>query len=736
MHLSSWPVACLALASGIEIVLAILAITRVRIPAARPFALGMALASVWSLIYALDLSSADLPTKIFLLQLRFVFIPFIGPVWFEAAYRIVHSEKCLAGWRLGLALVVPVASAVLSWVHPPIALLVFHDRLWLDTSHGIPILRFASGPWGIVFYGYTFAMIGSAIVILWASVREASWDKVVRRNFGAAFVLAAALNLAFVLNLSPTPGLNYGPIFAPIACAMAAYALVRARMFHLAPIARSILIESLEEMIVVLDGAGRIIDLNRAASVAIGRTLETALGRPVSEVLSQWPDVVAALGPGAAPKTEVRIGEVVHELRILPIAGPDPRAQARIVTLRDLTDRKQIEAEFQRAKETAEAADQAKSRFLAMMSHEIRTPMNAVVGFTHLLGSTSVTAEQQQYLDLIQQAGRGLLVVIDDVLDYTKISSGQLSLEEAPCRIAELAQQACNLLAPRAQQRGISLEWSATADVPQVIVGDAVRIGQILTNLIGNAIKFTEKGGVRLRVSRVPGERIRPAGRNDLILEVSDTGIGIAPEALDRIFRPFGQADDSITRKFGGTGLGLAISRRLCEVMGGGLTVSSEPGKGSVFTARIAVRFPGDHVGMTPAPAAPDWSALPERPLRVLVIEDNPLNQRVIGALLKKLGHGHVFASNGRDGLDLLERERFDIVLLDIEMPDMDGYETVRQLRQREAGTGRRQLVVAVTAHAMSGVREQCLAAGMDDFLTKPIDPNLLRDALRRHAGR
>jgi CheY-like chemotaxis protein len=287
---------------------------------------------------------------------------------------------------------------------------------------------------------------------------------------------------------------------------------------------------------------------------------------------------------------------------------------------------------------------------------------------------------------------------------------------------------------PQTQKRGITLQWNLDPSAPAVIVGDVVRLGQILTNLIGNAIKFTERGSVDVWITRRPpaaGEHVKP-GRCQLEFLVRDTGVGIAPEALERIFRPFSQADNSITRRFGGTGLGLAITRRLCELMHGELSVQSEPGRGSVFSARVEVGLAPEDDSAADAPRIPLAAALGDRSLRILVFEDNRLNQRVLGALLKKLGHQARFVDTGADGLAIVFKESFDAILMDIEMPGIDGYETVRQLRLAETPGAPRQYIIALTAHAMEGVREKCLAVGMDDFLTKPIQFGVLRETLQR----
>jgi PAS domain S-box-containing protein len=396
------------------------------------------------------------------------------------------------------------------------------------------------------------------------------------------------LNALQALNLSPTPGINYAPIFAPFTFGLVAVALIRGRLLDLAPVARAALIENLDELLIVIDADYRVVDLNRAACVALGTAPEKVLGETVEALLIQWPAVADRLRSGGSDRSEVRRGDAVFELTLLPVIDRRQRTQARILVLRDITARKRDEEALHRAKEAAEAGNEAKSRFLATMSHEIHTPMNGVMGFTQLLRTTQLDAEQREYVNLIEQSGQALLLIIDDILDYAKITAGHLELETAPCFVAVVVGQACEAVRPRATEKGLALHWVIAPEVPAKIVSSPRRLDQILAKLLDNAVKFTERGGIEVRVA-CRGRQTESAGRDRCTLEftVRDTGIGIAPETIERIFQPFGQADTSNTRRFGGTGLGLPIARRLCELLGGGLTVASQPGQGATFVARI-----------------------------------------------------------------------------------------------------------------------------------------------------
>jgi PAS domain S-box-containing protein len=409
------------------------------------------------------------------------------------------------------------------------------------------------------------------------------------------------------------------------------------------------------------------------------------------------------------------------------------RPVAFLSIFRDCTARKQAEEAAARAREAAESANRAKSQFLANMSHEIRTPMNGIIGMTALALDGPLTPPQAECLEMIHSQAASLLTIVNDILDFSKIESRRVELETVPFTLAHAVDEVVKPLAVRAREKGISLGRTIDAGVPGRIVGDPVRLKQILTNVIGNAVKFTEEGSVTLDVS------VEPAGDDGqmLHLRVADTGIGIPPEKVAAIFEPFRQVDGSMTRRFGGTGLGLAIASTLVELMGGAITVDSAPGRGSTFDITIpAIPAPAnvrtESAVSAEIAAAARRAAAPERLARVLVAEDNIVNQRVAAALLTKRGHSVTVVNNGREAVAALKREPFDLVLMDVQMPEMDGFEATAAIREMERDTGRRVRIVAMTAHAMSGDRERCLAAGMDGYLSKPIDQRSLFEVIEK----
>ena len=398
-----------------------------------------------------------------------------------------------------------------------------------------------------------------------------------------------------------------------------------------------------------------------------------------------------------------------------------------------VAERERAAEQLAAARDAAMEASRLKSEFLATMSHEIRTPLNGVIGLNELLQRTDLTDDQRRLAEGVQGAGRALLGVINDILDFSKIEAGELELEEVDFEVRRVFEQAWAILAESAHDKGIELSVEVEDGVPARLVGDPTRLGQVLSNLLSNAIKFTSFGRVVVRAyvdARDDDEVL-------LAVEVSDTGIGIRRDQLERLFEPFRQADASTTRTFGGTGLGLAISRQLVTAIGGDIGVRSEPGEGSTFWFTARYRLAGNgRPGVRRLEAVHPGHGDDERQGHVLLVEDNEVNQLVAVGFLETLGYSADVAGNGEEAVAMATRAptRYDAVLMDLQMPVLDGFAATRQIRAAETA-GRRVPIIAMTASAFEGEREKCLAAGMDDFLTKPVDRVRLSSVLRAHAA-
>jgi two-component system sensor histidine kinase/response regulator len=497
------------------------------------------------------------------------------------------------------------------------------------------------------------------------------------------------------------------------------------------------IIEGALDAVVQMDADGAVVSWNTKAEQTFGWSADEAIGRPVAELIvpeaNRDSHIVGLAryhetGQGRLLNQRLEVQGLNRDGRVFPIeiaitpirCGGTPLFCAFI---RDITARKQYEEELRLAKEQAEAANRTKSEFLANMSHEIRTPLNGILGFTELLirnADGGDEAERRDYIKTIRTSGKHLLELINDILDLSKIEAGQLQVEKTACSPHHLIAEVMSVLRARAQEKALTLDYRWDSEIPESIQSDPYRLRQLLMNLVGNAVKFTERGSVNV-VARL----LNRDGDARLVFEVRDSGIGISKEHLEDIFKPFVQADNSMTRKFGGTGLGLTISKNICESLGGSLSVTSQLGKGTTFSAEIpAGDLRGVHMAERP-PATGQGDIIDSREgkadlkgMRVLLVDDGETNRKLIQLFLARQGALVEVAANGELAVAATLNHEFDVILMDMQMPVMDGYAATRKLRD----LGYTIPIIALTAHAMLGDRKKCEEAGCSGYITKPVN--------------
>ena len=499
------------------------------------------------------------------------------------------------------------------------------------------------------------------------------------------------------------------------------------------------LIESNIDALMTTDPSGIITDVNKQMEALTGCTRDELIGAPFKSYFTDPERAEAAIKLVLSQKkvTDYELTacardgkQTVVSYNATTFYDRDRTLQGVFAAARDVTERKRVEAELREAKANAESASRTKSDFLASMSHEIRTPMNAIIGIADLLAKTALSPEQDKYVQIFRRAGDNLLNLINDILDLSKVEASQLELERTGFSVKDHLEKVTEMVAGRAREKGLALVCEIAPNVPADLVGDPTRLRQVLINLLGNAIKFTESGEVALRVAPDAGSSVPTALR----FTVSDTGIGIPSEKLGQVFEPFTQADSSTTRRFGGSGLGLTISKRLVELMGGRIWAESTVGKGSVFAFAVPFESWAAADRPTAAPAGTGFNA-PLPALRILLAEDSPDNCTITVAYLQDTPYRVEIAENGTIACEKFTAGHYDLVLMDRQMPVMDGLTATRTIRAWEQANDRPPTpIIALTASALKGDREMCLAAGCTAYLSKPIKQEVLLQAIKEHS--
>ncbi|MEZ4701730.1 MAG: histidine kinase N-terminal 7TM domain-containing protein [Rhodothermales bacterium] len=849
--------------SGLSVVpLIIYGWQRRRLPSVSYFNAFNALVLLWCILATFEHSAIDLRLREGIVNALYVPIPFTSALWLLFAIAFARHRRWLDGRVVALILLIPTITAILAQTNP------FHMLLFgpasMELRGDFLVLMRPRYAWFWVHTIYSYAsVIAGATLIISHVVRKGPIYRKQGIVMSAGALLPLLVNLFYLLFWNHYLSIDLTPVALSFAAVIFAWGIFKYRIFDLVPIARSTLFDCTDDPVFILDSQDRLVDLNNAATLLFDVPTDGLIGEPLAEACPAHLAHLARLAssleePGELPvlyRDEERVYRVVSK-RLL---DQKDETLGRLLSLQNITALKRQESALIAAKEQAETAAQTKSDFLATMSHELRTPMNGVLGFSSLLQATPLDDEQSSYVDTIQTSGNILLALIDDILDFSKIEAGKVTLEQRPVVVHTCVEDALGRIAESAARKGIELTCSIALDVPFAIVGDEVRIGQVLGNLLGNAIKFTKKGEISLQVARIAP----PAGAPDrctLRFSVSDTGIGIPPDRIETIFDAFTQADSSTTRRFGGTGLGLAISRQLSALMGGSIHAESVVGAGSTFhftlkagmSPMIAAnasphhaligqralllshhptrrsylgqlcRMWGMEVTLSPSHAeaeaylteeeSPDvlivdaggaeatllraslnrWrkryavisltsvghtdraaepgavsvrkpvkraellqallSCRPDggrsvgsrqplfdealgrtHPLRILIAEDDAMNQEVARLFFSRMGYAPDLVASGREAVEAAGRTDYDVIFMDIYMPEMDGISAAKRIM---ASGPARPSIVALTASVTETEKKQCRDAGMDGFISKPLQLEHLVEMLRTIAPR
>lgn len=706
---------------------------RPRAPALTTYTVWMLILAGWSLTSAMVTAIPDLHAKFFWGDAGYLFAPWLSVAALTFMLEFTGKSGWLSKWRLLALCAIPAATTVLALTND----LHYFFRIQPHLSPGGPFIISSPGPWFWIYFIYSNLLYLSGFALLVRALRKSNPLRSFQMLLVMVGLLPPFLYLLFFepFNLTPLGGYNITPFLFLITGGVVAWAIFHYRMPGiLSPIVREMLIENMANPVVALDISDHLIDCNPAAEQAFGTQPEQNQGKKCAVTL-QLESSLAALRDTPGP-VEVQSGpqgeERIWELSSQPVRHKRGMLLGRLLVWHDITLRKEHEAAVHKARDAAETANRAKSAFLANMSHEIRTPLNAILGFSQLLlRDPQLTSFQKERLETINRSGGHLLALINNVLEMSKIEAGRTRQSPSTFDLLALVRDLEDMFRLRTEVKRLQFLVELAPDLPQAVVADENKLREIFINLLGNAIKFTNRGGIawRLKAKGDLGEIFR------LEVEVEDSGPGIAEADLTRLFRPFEQTEAG-ARTEGGTGLGLAISRQFARLMGGDLTVTSELGKGSRFHLVLPVMRTDQGLIKRARPLRRVTGLEPDQgSIRVLVADDKAENRALLVQMLEGAGFQTREARDGGEALAQIDAWAPQLVLMDMRMPVMDGYEATRRIREGEKESASHLAIIAVTASAFEDDRQQILQTGADGYLRKPFQEEELFEAIRECLG-
>lgn len=697
---------------------------------AKTMALLMLLAAFWAFSDFFSDLSEHLSIKMMWDNLAYFAVVAIPVAWLVFSLQYTKQEKYLTRRNLALLSLLPVITLLMIWTNDFHHL--FKVRIGTARAGLMTIIEPTYGVWFWIHTAYSYFLIFFGTVLL---IKKLVNLPEIYRNQSIMMILATLA--PFIGNVLYTFGINpFGPVdptvfsftFTGIFCFLGMF---RYKLFELVPAAREAVIESMSEIVIVLDKQDRIIDLNSSARSLIGKNETDFIGKSIFEFSESWSSVYHKYVNVMKAAEKITIINKENNkrhfgLRITPLYDSKNKLSGRFIVLHDITAFEEAIENLKESREAAEEANKAKSRFLATVSHELRTPLNGIIGMAELVSSANLTEEEKGYLQSLKDSSQSLLDIINEVLDFSKIEAGKMELEKINFNLKNLVDATIKTFLPQANEKDIKLTKKIDGDIPENTVGDPVRLKQVLVNLIGNALKFTEKGRIEVRV-----EKLKCEDRQVLLqFSVTDTGIGIPANKIENLFKSFQQLDSSTTRKYGGTGLGLAIVKDLIAMMGGCIEVESKWGEGSRFFFTIPLQVEDSLLSDGTTVPGSDFM---NKDITILLAEDNKVNQMFMVKLLEKKNFEVDVAENGQIALEKLGQKFYDLILMDIQMPEMDGYEATLAIRKNEEHTGMHIPIIALTANATEEDKNRCFQAGMDDFITKPVKSEKLYACLKKY---
>jgi len=683
----------------------------------------------WILASTLHYMAAEFQVKVFFSEFKYFGIVTVPTAWLCLALHFTKRSSLITRRNIYLLSLVPAITMIIIYTNRYHGLFVSNYRI--ETVGTLTTLVSTYSSWFWVHTAYSYTLIAAGIYLFLLHFFRSRY--IYRKQAGVMIlgvVAPLAGNIAFVFHNSPFPGIDITPWTLLFSGLILFYGLFHLKLLDLIPIARDAVIESIPDVVLVLDRQNRIVDINPAAGRLFGENCSKIIGQRINHVLTGWSELTGENNFLAEVKRKINFGreqQMLHfDLSISPLFDRRGGFTGRLVILRNITELEKTMQELEAARKTSEEANQAKSRFLANMSHEIRTPMNSIIGMADLLYSTRLETEQKEYVEVIETSAHSLLRVINDILDFSKIEAGKLEIERVDFNLHELVESSVKAFSMHPQRQGLRFSTVISGDVPRKVSADPVRLKQILLNLISNAVKYTSQGEIEVGVKKVG----RRAAEVVLSFYVRDTGVGMPKEQSEKVFESFYQLDSSSTRRYGGTGLGLTIVKNLVELMGGAVFIDSRPGEGTTVNFQLPLKTQAPK-----SPVNPDASPVEGtfRDFKILVAEDDKSSQLLMARLLTKKGLRVEMADNGQQVLEKLRTGNYQLIMMDVQMPEMDGLETTAAIRSMEKSGGGHIPIIALTASAMKGDREKCLRSGMDGYLTKPLNPEALFDLLSQY---